>query len=180
MRWLAWIGIIAASAACSQPASDAPAGKVKELEAELKDLRAESRELRGELRSLRDELRELRTGVPASVADAGGAPATAGAARDAGPAATAEAPPPPRPRPPARPGDPPPRQESVKISVQSNPTGAKVYVGDKVVGRTPVLLERSPGSEELTLRIEKDGYRVRLLSVRPDEDTKLSVQLAKK
>jgi hypothetical protein len=48
------------------------------------------------------------------------------------------------------------------------------------MGRTPVLLERAPGPDSIDIRVEKEGYRARILTVRPEEDTKLSVQLAKK
>jgi hypothetical protein len=40
------------------------------------------------------------------------------------------------------------------------------------------LYEHPPGNKELLFRIEKAGYRPRLMSLRPDEDAKIQVQLA--
>jgi hypothetical protein len=170
---------IAAAAAllygCSQAGSSDDA-----IRDDVADLRAEMRSVREDLRAVRAELRELRghADAPSAAGETTGATAEAEASgageSTAAPAAAAAS------KRPIAKAEAPPKQASVKISVESNPAGAKVYVGDKVIGRTPVLLERVPGSEEVSIRIEKDGYRTRLLSVRPEEDTKLSVQLAKK
>jgi hypothetical protein len=155
-----WIAA-AVAAGCAQGSTNGE--PIAELRSDVADLRAELRETRDELRAVRTE---LRAHVPSSPAS----PSEPAPTADAGtPKAMVQAKP-----------EPPPRQGIVKIAVESNPSGAKVYIGDKVVGRTPVLLEREPGSDEISLRLELDGYRARLLSVRPEEDTKLSVQLAKK
>lgn len=148
-------------------------GDVAELEAETKELRAELREVREELRSIRTENRELREKVDGlsktgTTDGAGSTPVEAG--DDAGAVTVASD---------AGSTAPPPNQANVKIGIESNPRGATVYLDDKVLGRTPLLYEHEPGNVQLLLRIEKPGYRPRLLSIRPEEDAKISVQLAK-
>jgi hypothetical protein len=151
------------------------------------DLRADMRELREEMRSVRAEVRQLRDDETDGATAAGDKDEPEkgdkdGNDADAKPVGTTAGKKPAAGRkPPAETVlEPPPKQSTVKISVDSNPRGAKVYLAGKVMGRTPVLLERVPGTDEISVRIEKEGYRARLLSIRPDEDTKLSVQLAKK
>jgi hypothetical protein len=74
----------------------------------------------------------------------------------------------------------PPAQGTVNLQIESNPSGAVVFVAGKKVGVTPVIVKTPTGSEEVQVRLEKSGFRARLMNVRPEEDTKLSVQLAKK
>jgi hypothetical protein len=148
------------------------------------DLRAEVADLRAEQRAMRQEIRELRELVPK--------PATAADTEPEPPAAEPE---PPAAAPPAgtpaAPATPPataagakpgkaPAQGSVNIQVESNPAGAAVFIADKRVGTTPVVLKTPVGNSEISVRLEKSGYRPRLMTLRPDEDTKISVQLAKK
>ena len=160
---LAAILVVAASLApgCKQ-------ANVEELEEETRELRAELREVREDLRVQRREIRELREslGGPA----AGGEPTaeTPGAA-DGGVPNLGDGGPP----------APPPPQGNVKITIDSNPRGATVYLEDRVLGKTPLLYEHPPSSQQLLLRIERAGFRPRLMSIRPDEDAKISVQLAK-
>ena len=142
---------------------------IAELRKEVRDLREEQRALRGELRDLRESSGSKLAEGP-DTASGPDSPPSVDDENDAGPAAKA------RPEVKSKPAG----QETVKISISSNPTGARVYVEGKVMGRTPVLLERAPGGEEMNIRVEKEGFRARLLTVRPEEDTKMSVQLAKK
>jgi hypothetical protein len=74
----------------------------------------------------------------------------------------------------------PPAQGTVNLQIESNPPGAVVFVAGKKVGVTPVSVKTPTGSDEVQVRLEKAGFRARLMNVRPEEDTKLSVQLAKK
>jgi hypothetical protein len=142
-------------------------GQKSPSDEEVSDLRAEVADLRAEQRAMRQEIREMRE----SIREPGEEPAPA----DAGPAtaAPAAAPPPPA-------TQPPPTQGSVNIQVESNPAGAAVFVAGKKVGVTPVIIKSPVGSGELSVRLEKAGYRPRLMTLRPEEDTKISVQLAKK
>lgn len=159
---------------CAQKSGgdDSELSKMREDIAEVhKDLR----DLRDEQRSLRAELRELRENGDPKLAqtdppDGGGDTPAPEATTDAGPADTKS--------PPIK--SQPAKQENVRISISSNPSRAKVYIKGKVVGRTPVLLQRVPGPDTIDIRVEKEGYRPRILTVRPEEDTKLDVQLAKK
>jgi hypothetical protein len=177
-------GLAALCCACAQGKGMSD-DELQEVQKDVADLRAETRELREEMRSVRSELRALRGGG-GEEDTAGTADGESEAGRDAGTSgAEAAKAVPSKPGTSKAPGaskaiDAPPQQSSVKISLDSNPRGAKVYVGSKMMGQTPLLLEHAPGSEEISVRIEKDGYRARLLTIRPDEDSKVSVQLAKK
>lgn len=153
------VALSASGPACSQT-------DVSELEAESKELRAEIRELREDVRALRKDTRELREKVELSastkpVPEPTKPPVTNVDAGAVGPVTK------------------PPRQSNVKIQISSNPRGATVFLGEKVIGRTPLLFEHPPGTEQLMLRIDKPGYQPRLMSLRPDEDAKISVQLAR-
>jgi hypothetical protein len=141
---------------------------------ELGDIRAELADQRAEMRAMRQEIRELRDEIPKT---AGDEPKTEPEVEP--PAAP---PPPAGSTPPATPGKPakPPAQGSVNIEVQSNPAGAAVFVAEKKVGVTPVIIKTPVGSSEISVRLEKSGYRPRLMTLRPEEDTKISVQLARK
>jgi hypothetical protein len=150
----------------------------------LSGVRAVVADLRAEQRAMRQEIRDLRESLPKSTA--------ADQQADTEPPAAAPDEPPAAPAPPAPAADPkaptapagkpgkPPTQGSVNIQVESNPAGAAVYVADKKVGLTPVIIKTPVGSSEINVRLEKSGYRPRLMTLRPDEDTKISVQLARK
>lgn len=147
---------------------------------ELSDLRAELVDQRAEMRSMRQEIRDLRESLPKSTAPAEAAAEPepdAPAAEPKTPAAPAASDP--KAAPAEKPGK-PPAQGSVNIQVESNPAGATVFLADKKVGMTPVILQTPVGTSEISVRLEKSGYRPRLMTLRPDEDTKISVQLAKK
>jgi hypothetical protein len=142
---------------------------------DLADVRAELADLRAEQRSMRQEIRDLRALLaqepPPAAEPPSGAPEPPSAAAAAPPAAPAA--------PAAAPGK-PPAQGSVNVQVESNPAGATVFLAEKKVGVTPVMLRIPVGSSEISVRLEKSGYRPRLMTLRPEEDTKISVQLAKK
>lgn len=163
-RWLTSLPMVAVCA-CSS-------GDAKE---DISDLRAELLDVRAEIRGLREEIRELR---PAKEA-----PPTAVEPDDGEVAAVTENPEPEASKaatdadsetPSA------PSQTHVNLQVTSNPGGATVFFDQKKIGTTPLTMQVPSGSEEVSIRLEKAGYRPRLMSVRPDEDTKLSVQLARK
>jgi hypothetical protein len=44
------------------------------------------------------------------------------------------------------------------LNVQSRPTGARVFVNDRLVGRTPLAIPDLPAGPA-TVRIEMDGYQ---------------------
>jgi len=140
---------------------------VSELEEDNKELRAEIRELREDLRALRKDTRELRERVALAPSKVELPPLPADQ-----PLTDASVAPLPNP-------GPPPKQSNVKIQIESNPRGATVFLGEKILGKTPLLYQHPPGTEQLLLRIDKPGYRPRLMSIRPDEDAKISVQLAR-
>lgn len=146
------------------------------------DLRAEVADLRAEQRAMRQEIRELRELLPkpaASDADPGPPAGEPGQETAPEPPGGAAAPATPPAAPAAKAGK-TPAQGSVNIQVESNPAGAAVFVADKKVGITPVVIKTPVGTSEISMRLEKSGYRPRLMTLRPDEDTKISVQLAKK
>ncbi len=152
---------------------------------ELSDLRAELTDQRAEMRSMRQDIRELRESLPKSTApaEAGAEPESATDAPDDAPAAETKSPAAAAPDPKAAPAEKPakpPEQGTVNIQVESNPAGATVFLADKKVGNTPIIFKTPVGTSEISVRLEKSGYRPRLMTLRPDEDTKISVQLAKK
>ena len=167
------------------------AGSCSGSEEDLSDLRAEVADLRAEQRAMRQEIRELRQSPPKSTAteepapstDPPAAPLDETPAAPAAPPAAADAKDPKAPPATAigagKPGK-PPAQGSVNIQVESNPAGAAVYLADKKIGLTPVIIQTQVGTSEISVRLEKNGYRPRLMTLRPEEDTKISVQLAKK
>lgn len=136
-------------------------------------MRAELADMRSELRGMRQDLRALR-GEEAPPVDVPPPPPEA-TAPDAAQPAAADAKQPPA----AAPAKPPP-QGTINLQIDSNPSGAVVFVAGKKVGMTPIIVKTPTGSEEVQVRLEKPGFRPRLMNVRPEEDTKLSVQLAKK
>lgn len=156
---------------CSSGKSDEDLAALRN---EVADLRSEVADVRRDLATVIETVRQVRDA-------SGGAPAAASAAPDAGPTAAKAAPaaPPVAAAAPPKPGK-PPAQGSVNIQVESNPAGATVFVADKKVGVTPVIIKSPVGTGEINVRLEKSGYRPRLMTLRPDEDTKISVQLAKK
>lgn len=159
-----WL-VAAVTMACSSGGSDAKE-QVSDLRAEVADVRAELRAVREELRDLRNEVRqEVATPEPPASPDGSGD-------QDAGMTAT------PEPTEPIATAE--PVKSTVQVYVSSNPTGATVFLGQKKMGVTPVMLKVQAGSEELSMRLEKPGFRPRIMTIRPEEDTKLSVQLAKK
>ncbi len=145
---------------------------LSDLETENRELRDELRDVREDVRALRKDTRELREKVellPTPASSTVATPpvvATPPAGTDAGS---------PKPTVPGL----PPKQGNVKISISSNPRGATVFLEDKILGKTPLLYQHPPSTTSLMLRVEKPGFRPRLMSVRPDEDIKLSVQLAR-
>jgi len=154
---------------------------------DLSDIRAEVADLRAEQRAMRQEIRELRESLPRPAADPAAEPTGARDEPEEPPGAVASAPPPTgaaaadsKTAPAGKPGGKPPAQGSVNIQVESNPAGAAVFVADKKVGLTPVIIKTPVGTSEISVRLEKSGYRPRLMTLRPEEDTKISVQLAKK
>ncbi len=149
---------------CSLPLFGCPQPDVGELEADSKEMRAEIRELREDVRSLRADTRELREKI--ELGEQTKPPPVVQSPAEK-PRAKVDEPPP----------GPPPKQSNVKIQVNSNPRGATVFLGEKILGKTPLLFEHPPGNEQLMLRIDRPGYQARLMSLRPDEDAKISVQL---
>ena len=149
---------------CKAGGASGDPADVKELEAEVADLRAEVRSLRDEVRALREERR--------------GVPPDSGAAARGEPPGDRDATPPPG-DPADAPAEPPPAK-TVNITIDSNPAGATVFLADKKMGVTPLVLSRQAGSEEIRIRVEKDGYRPRLMNLRPEEDTKLGIQLERR
>jgi len=159
---------IAVTACSGNSSSDK---ELSDIRAELTDQRAEMRAMRQEIRELRDELHKT---APASEEPQAAATTEPPAAAASEPAPSSS------PAAPSSKAAKPPAQGSVNIEVESNPAGATVFLADKKVGETPIMLKAPVGTHEINVRLEKSGYRPRLMTLRPEEDTKISVQLAKK
>ena len=52
-----------------------------------------------------------------------------------------------------------------RVAVGSDPPGARVFVGDRALGVTPIRVELDRGDGDLVLRFEKDCYRDAVLPV---------------
>jgi hypothetical protein len=52
------------------------------------------------------------------------------------------------------------KAESGILLIESIPEGAGVHVNGKPEGKTPVAIRNLPFGEELTVRLEKEGYEV--------------------
>ena len=113
-------------------------------ERELSDLRAEVADVRAEQRALREELRSLRGAATDGDAETP-AQRDAGVAPDAAPPAKTVAKRP-QPLPPAT-GGKPLEQATVNIEIDSNPAGASVFLGDKRMGATPLIVKAPAGNE---------------------------------
>lgn len=66
-----------------------------------------------------------------------------------------------------------------KITVETNPAGAEIYVGDedKARGKTPFTLELPRGSDPVKVRLHLDGYRDEMAEVVPNLDTRFKQSL---
>jgi hypothetical protein len=77
---------------------------------------------------------------------------------------------------------PPPKDEMVKVSVRSDPPGAKVYradTGEAEQGVTPLSFSVKKGAQALELQVKLDGYKPGLKRITVDEDTAVLVPLEK-
>ncbi len=105
----------------------------------------------------------------------GGGVVASGVTADSGPAAGPQAnPPEPAPSgpsqgpgPPPPPEPPPPRQ--VSLTFETAPAGAAVFLEDRRVGATPLILTLREGDAPVTLRFVADGYEESRLTVDPAE-----------
>ncbi len=73
---------------------------------------------------------------------------------------------------------PPPPPTTGTLSIDSSPSGAKVYINGAYRGRTPLAIELSAGTHEVELRLDGyEPYRARV-QVRAGQTTRLSPRLA--
>lgn len=90
------------------------------------------------------------------------APSQSAAARPAPERPSSRRPPPP---PPQAPASAPSRRYQGGLTVDSRPTGARVFLDGRLVGTTPLAIAAVPAGEH-ALRLERDGYRRWSSSVR--------------
>ena len=65
----------------------------------------------------------------------------------------------------------------VRVSVESEPSGATVSVAGEDAGRTPAALSLDRGDTALPVRLSLDGYRTLDLDIVPDVDQRLRLSL---
>jgi len=46
-----------------------------------------------------------------------------------------------------------------KTTIKSNPSGAKVFINEKLIGKTPVVFYEKDEEESYLFKIEKEGYK---------------------
>jgi serine/threonine-protein kinase len=68
-------------------------------------------------------------------------------------------------------------RDATSVSVDSVPPGATVYEREAVLGTTPLVLLRKPGSTIRELRLEREGYQTLVLSIAADGNVRTSVRL---
>ncbi|MBP6841833.1 MAG: protein kinase [Kofleriaceae bacterium] len=66
---------------------------------------------------------------------------------------------------------------SVKLVVRSSPKGATVRIGDTVLGKTPLTVDRPYATDNITLEVVKDGFvtETRALTFERDRDIELAL-----
>jgi serine/threonine protein kinase len=72
-----------------------------------------------------------------------------------------------------------PQAEVVTLSITSQPEGAKVFLGDQLIGHTPLDLERRRSEGETELKLVKRGFRIARRRVRLDQDHQLMIPMSK-
>jgi hypothetical protein len=88
-------------------------------------------------------------------------------AADAGPPAPKEGPSAPKPAAEA------PKPTKVTVEIETTPKGAKVYLGDKLLGTTPAKVELDHGDKPVTLELRLAGYHKLTQDVVPDKDARI-------
>jgi serine/threonine-protein kinase len=127
-------------------------------------------------------------GALAMVAIAGGAfvlftskekPQPPVTAQSAAPAPSPSAAPTPTPTPVVEPPPPPPPMASTKVTFDTTPKGAEIWIGDQKLGTSsqPVPLPAELGLMDIT--VKAPGYAPKVLKVNPKESTSVKVTLAK-
>ena len=71
-----------------------------------------------------------------------------------------------------------PKPATALLSIRSNPPGAKIFIKGKVRGETPYL-NRKYKKKTFEIKITKEGYEDKLLTVKLDRDRTLDVELKK-
>jgi hypothetical protein len=64
----------------------------------------------------------------------------------------------------------PPPATKVTIRLESEPSGAGVYLADREIGRTPYEHSLDAGSGEVSFLLKRRGYRDHAVAVVPDRD----------
>ncbi|QDG53783.1 PEGA domain-containing protein [Persicimonas caeni] len=73
------------------------------------------------------------------------------------------------------------KPEPVKITINSSPEGAAVYRGSEKLGTAPVALTFEPGDEDpVDVELRRRGYQSKEITVSPDSDSELTVDLDRK
>ncbi len=73
----------------------------------------------------------------------------------------------------------PPPSRKVRISIASVPANAKVEVNGKPAGLPPLRWRTKRDDAPLRVRVSKFGWGTQTLTIRPNKDKKLKVQLQK-
>ncbi len=66
-----------------------------------------------------------------------------------------------------------------KISVRTNPAGAKIYVGPAVVGVTPATISIPSSKKTIRIKLVKKGYKAKVTTLRPGQSRNVAVTLSK-
>jgi hypothetical protein len=67
--------------------------------------------------------------------------------------------------------------KSVKLRIRTEPKDVDVFLGEERIGRSRDVLEIPRGGREVTLRLERRGYRSKEIKLTPSDDLSLEATL---
>jgi eukaryotic-like serine/threonine-protein kinase len=65
----------------------------------------------------------------------------------------------------------------VDFTIQSEPKGAEVWIGPRLLGTTPIVLQAPASRETLDVELRLSGYLSKTVKIVPDANTELAVEL---
>jgi hypothetical protein len=73
-----------------------------------------------------------------------------------------------------------PQVSKATLNIHSNVTGADIYINDKHMGVTPVILQQIPAGKTYHVRLKKDGYKDVKVTIVPKGNEMTEVQIKMK
>ncbi len=70
------------------------------------------------------------------------------------------------------------RAQDVRVEVETEPEGARIWIDGKAMGITPQVLKLPAGDEPVTLKVRRTGHRTLTRTIVPSKDRALRLQLS--